>query len=60
MNQGQKNIALVLTVLLVFLLVWQLFNQQKTTAKEITYPISGEVPSGRLKSLAIVIIHSAE
>ncbi|HPI52576.1 MAG TPA: ATP-dependent metallopeptidase FtsH/Yme1/Tma family protein, partial [Smithellaceae bacterium] len=37
MNQAQKNIALVLTVLLVFLLVWQLFNQQKTTAKEITY-----------------------
>lgn len=37
MNQFQKNIALVLTVLLVFLLVWQLFNQQKPGAKEINY-----------------------
>ena len=37
MNQFQKNIALVLTVLLVFLLVWQLFNQQKSTAKDINY-----------------------
>ena len=37
MNQFQKNIALVLTVLLVFLLVWQLFNQQKSPAKEINY-----------------------
>ena len=37
MNQFQKNIALVLTVLLVFLLVWQLFNQQKPGTKEINY-----------------------
>ena len=37
MNQFQKNIALVLTVLLVFLLVWQLFNQPKTGTKEIIY-----------------------
>lgn len=37
MNQFQKNIALVLTVLLVFLLVWQLFNQQKPGTKDINY-----------------------
>ncbi len=37
MNQFQKNIALVLTVLLVFLLVWQLFNQQKSSVKDIIY-----------------------
>ena len=37
MNQFQKNIALVLTVLLVFLLVWQLFNQQKPNSKDINY-----------------------
>jgi cell division protease FtsH len=37
LNQFQKNIALVLTVLLVFLLVWQLFNQQKPGTKEINY-----------------------
>ncbi|HPC08611.1 MAG TPA: ATP-dependent metallopeptidase FtsH/Yme1/Tma family protein, partial [Smithella sp.] len=37
MNQFQKNIALVLTVLLVFLLVWQLYNQPKTGTKEIIY-----------------------
>ena len=35
MNQFQKNIALVLTVLLVFLLVWQLFNQPKAGTKDI-------------------------
>jgi cell division protease FtsH len=37
LNQFQKNIALVLTVLLVFLLVWQLFNQPKTGTKDINY-----------------------
>jgi len=37
LNQSQKNIALVLTVLLVFLLVWQLFNQPKNSQKEIIY-----------------------
>jgi len=37
LNQFQKNIALVLTVLLVFLLVWQLFNQQKSSTKDIIY-----------------------
>ena len=37
MNQFQKNIALVLTVLLVFLLVWQLYNQPKAGTKEIIY-----------------------
>ena len=37
MNQFQKNIALVLTVLLVFLLVWQFFNQPKNTQKDIIY-----------------------
>ena len=37
MNQFQKNIALVLTVLLVSLLVWQLYNQPKAGTKEIIY-----------------------
>lgn len=37
MNQFQKNIALVLTVALVFLLVWQLFNQPAMGTKEIIY-----------------------
>lgn len=37
MNQFQKNIALILTVLLVFLLVWQLYNQPKSGSKDIIY-----------------------
>ena len=37
MNQFQKNIALVLTVLLVSLLVWQLYNQPKAGTKDIIY-----------------------
>ncbi len=37
MNPFQKNIALILTVLLVFLLVWQLFNQPKTATKDLIY-----------------------
>ena len=37
MNPFQKNIALVLTVLLVSLLVWQLFNQPKAATKELIY-----------------------
>ena len=37
MNQFQKNIALVLTVVLVFLLVWQLYNQPKSGTKDIIY-----------------------
>jgi len=37
LNQFQKNIALVLTVLLVSLLVWQLYNQPKAGTKDIIY-----------------------
>jgi len=37
LNQLQKNIALALTVLLVFLLVWQLFNQPKNSQKDVIY-----------------------
>jgi cell division protease FtsH len=37
LNQLQKNIALILTVLLVFLLVWQLFNQPRNSQKDIIY-----------------------
>jgi cell division protease FtsH len=37
LNQSSKNIALILTLLLVFLLVWQLFNQPKTTQKDLIY-----------------------
>ena len=64
MNQSQKNIALVLTVFLVFLLVWQLFNQpNKNTQKDLIYSemlthlekgeisevtIQGETISGKL------------
>ncbi|HEX7416254.1 MAG TPA: ATP-dependent zinc metalloprotease FtsH, partial [Smithellaceae bacterium] len=34
---NQKNIALVLTVLLLSALIWQLFNQPKTAAKDLIY-----------------------
>jgi cell division protease FtsH len=37
LNQFQKNIALALTVFLIFLLVWQLFNQPKNTQKDLIY-----------------------
>jgi len=37
LNQFQKNIALVLTVALVGLLVWQLYNQPKAGTKDIIY-----------------------
>jgi cell division protease FtsH len=37
LNQFQKNIALVLTVLLVFLLVWQLFNEPKSSTRDLNY-----------------------
>lgn len=37
MNQSSKNIALILTLLLVFLIVWQLFNQQKPGQKDLIY-----------------------
>jgi cell division protease FtsH len=37
LNQFQKNIALVLTVGLVGLLVWQLYNQPKAGTKEMIY-----------------------
>lgn len=37
MNPFQKNIALILTVMLVFLLVWQLYNQPKISQKELIY-----------------------
>jgi len=37
LNQSSKNIALILTLLLVFLLVWQLFNQPKTAQKDLIY-----------------------
>jgi len=37
LNQSQKNIALVLTVFLVFLLVWQLFSQPKSSQKDVIY-----------------------
>jgi cell division protease FtsH len=34
---NQKNIALVLTVLLLSALIWQLFNQPKTATKDLIY-----------------------
>ena len=37
MNQFQKNIALTLTVLIIFMLVWQLFNQPKNLQKDLIY-----------------------
>ncbi len=37
MNQSSKNIALMLTLMLVFLIVWQLFNQQKQGQKDLIY-----------------------
>ena len=37
MNQSSKNLALILTLALVILLVWQLFNQPKTGQKDLIY-----------------------
>ncbi len=59
MNQFQKNIALVLTVLLVFLLVWQLFNQKTPSTKDIiytdmlTYLTNGEITEVTIQGEAI-------
>ncbi|HPD56531.1 MAG TPA: ATP-dependent zinc metalloprotease FtsH [Smithellaceae bacterium] len=63
MNQSSKNIAVILTMVLVFLLVWQIFNQQRAVPKDIVYSemltylekgeisevtIQGETISGKL------------
>ncbi|MEN6423233.1 MAG: ATP-dependent zinc metalloprotease FtsH [Smithella sp.] len=54
MNQFQKNIALVLTVLLVFLLVWQLYNQPKAGTKEIIYSeMVASLDKGEIKEVTI-------
>lgn len=54
MNQFQKNIALVLTVALVFLLVWQLFNQPAIGTKEITYTdLLAFLEKGEIKEVVI-------
>jgi len=63
LNQSSKNIAVILTMVLVFLLVWQIFNQQRAVPKDIVYSemltylekgeisevtIQGETISGKL------------
>jgi cell division protease FtsH len=54
LNQFQKNIALVLTVALVFLLVWQLFNQPAIGTKEITYTdLLAFLEKGEIKEVVI-------
>ena len=54
MNQFQKNIALVLTVLLVFLLVWQFFNQPKTPQKDLIYSeMISYLESGQISEITI-------
>ena len=54
MNQFQKNIALVLTVLLVFLLVWQLYNQPKTGTKDIIYSeMTASLDKGEISEVTI-------
>jgi cell division protease FtsH len=54
LNQFQKNIALVLTVLLVFLLVWQLYNQPKTGTKDIIYSeMTASLDKGEISEVTI-------
>ena len=54
MNQLQKNVALILTVLLVFLLVWQLFNQPKGSQKEIIYTeMLAHLENGQISEVTI-------
>ncbi|MFA5321666.1 MAG: ATP-dependent zinc metalloprotease FtsH [Smithella sp.] len=54
MNQFQKNIALVLTVVLVFLLVWQLYNQPKAGTKDIIYSdMMASMDKGEIKEVTI-------
>ena len=54
MNPFQKNIALVLTVLLVFLLVWQFFNQPKTPQKDMIYSeMISYLESGQINEVTI-------
>ncbi len=54
MNPFQKNIALVLTVLLVFLLVWQFFNQPKTPQKDMIYSeMISYLESGQISEVTI-------
>lgn len=54
MNQFQKNIALVLTVLLVFLLVWQFFNQPKTPQKDLIYSeMISYLESGQISEVTV-------
>lgn len=54
MNQFQKNAALVLTVLLVILLVWQLYNQPKTGTKEIIYSeMTAHLDKGEISEVTI-------
>jgi len=54
LNQLQKNVALILTVLLVFLLVWQLFNQPKGSQKEIIYTeMLAHLENGQISEVTI-------
>ena len=54
MNQFQKNIALVLTVGLVGLLVWQLYNQPKAGTKEIIYSeMTAALDKGEISEVTI-------
>jgi cell division protease FtsH len=54
LNPFQKNIALVLTVLLVFLLVWQFFNQPKTPQKDMIYSeMISYLESGQISEVTI-------
>ncbi len=54
MNQFQKNIALVLTVVLVFLLVYQLYTQPKAGTKEIIYSeMTAHLDKGEISEVTI-------
>ncbi len=73
MNQSSKNIAVILTMVLVFLFVWQIFNQQRAVPKDIVYSemltylekgeisevtIQGETISGKLTNGSVFITYA--
>ncbi len=54
MNPFQKNVALALTVLVIFLFIWQIFNQSKTTTKDMIYSdMITQLESGEIQEITI-------
>jgi len=54
LNPFQKNVALALTVLVIFLFIWQIFNQSKTTTKDMIYSdMITQLESGEIQEITI-------